>query len=298
MKRLKQFCFAIIAAGVLYACKPAGGNHPGSEYMPDMAHSVAYEGNVYTYYYYNTWDSASTFKLYDLAQPGLPAEGVIPRGYAGIAEAAGPAERKAELESLRGENKVNAIAVPVNGHVPFHYEDSEEERTRATEEIVDNPFPITAEGLAKGEELYNVFCAICHGEKANGLGYLVAEENPNVAYPVQPANLLLDDYLYSSNGRYYYSIMYGKNVMGAYKDKLSYEERWQVIHWIRHLQAEEKGLQYDENGNTLQPEFGMPGAEVETLADAIPGPSLPAGEAAAVEQDVSHSDGEDHGDDH
>jgi hypothetical protein len=45
--------------------------------------------------------------------------------------------------------------------------------------------------------------------------------------------------------------MHGKNVMGSYADKLSYEERWQVIHYIRALQAQNKGLQYDENGNTL-----------------------------------------------
>ena len=49
-----------------------------------------------------------------------------------------------------------------------------------------------------------------------------------------PANLISDDiHFNSSNGRYYHSIMYGKNVMGGYADKLSYEERWQVIHHIR-----------------------------------------------------------------
>ena len=31
--------------------------------------------------------------------------------------------------------------------------------------------------------------------------------------------------------------MYGKNVMGGYSDKLSYEERWQVIHYIHSLIA-------------------------------------------------------------
>ena len=40
--------------------------------------------------------------------------------------------------------------------------------------------------------------------------------------------------------------MYGKNVMGSYKDKISYEERWQVIHYIRSLQAKDKKLEYSE----------------------------------------------------
>jgi hypothetical protein len=45
--------------------------------------------------------------------------------------------------------------------------------------------------------------------------------------------------------------MYGKNMMGRYADKLSYKERWQVIQYIRSLQAKAKNLQYDQNTNTL-----------------------------------------------
>jgi hypothetical protein len=45
--------------------------------------------------------------------------------------------------------------------------------------------------------------------------------------------------------------MYGKNAMGAYKDKISYEERWQVIHYIRSLQAKALKLAYNEFENTL-----------------------------------------------
>lgn len=70
-------------------------------------------------------------------------------------------------------------------------------------------------------------------------------------YPAQPAILTSDEFTAASNGRFYFAIMHGKNVMGSYADKLSYEERWQVIHYIRALQAQNKGLQYDENGNTL-----------------------------------------------
>ena len=39
--------------------------------------------------------------------------------------------------------------------------------------------------------------------------------------------------------------------MGSYADKLSYEERWDVIHFIRSLQAGAKGAKYDESENTL-----------------------------------------------
>jgi hypothetical protein len=69
---------------------------------------------------------------------------------------------------------------------------------------------------------------------------------------------MLDDLINSSNGRYYFSLIYGKNVMGGYADKLSFVERWQVIHYIRSLQAASKTLIYNEKMNTLNAEFGVP----------------------------------------
>lgn len=285
MQQFKYFLFTLAAVLILNACSPADGDHPGSEYMPDMGHSVAYEANVYSYYGLNTWDDASVFRLKELSNPKKPVDGTVPRGYAGVFFADAE-QREDVMEMLQGEQSVNAISVPVNGSVPYYYEDTEEERLRATEEIIENPFPITAEGLERGEELYNTFCAICHGEAGNGLGYLVADDNPNAKYPAAPANFLLEEFVNASNGRYYHSIMYGKNVMGAYKDKISYEERWQVIHWIRALQAEELGKEYSEDANTLNPEFGTPASQMDMMAENVQDAELAP--APAEHSDASH----------
>jgi len=128
---------------------------------------------------------------------------------------------------------------------------SEDERLRASEDILNNPFPITKKGLSQGKELYEISCAICHGKKLDGDGFLVSDDNPNVKYPAQPANFLMDKFIDKSNGFYYFAIMKGKNVMGSYADKLSYKERWDVIHYIRSVQAKKKGLKYNENENTF-----------------------------------------------
>ena len=113
----------------------------------------------------------------------------------------------------------------------------------------DNPFPITKAGLDKAKPLYEIYCGICHGVKGDGQGWLVSM--PDAKYPAQPKNLIGDDMINAGNGRFYFSIMYGKNLMGSYADKLSFEERWQVIHYIRSLQAKSKSLAYDETANTL-----------------------------------------------
>lgn len=270
---IKNVLFALIAAAVLYSCSPAKGDRTGREYMPDMAHSIAYEVQSYGAYYYNTWDSASTFARKDLSVPRLPVAGTMPRGYTGVF-LAGEQQHDAVIAALRGGNAINAIAVPLNGHVPYYYQDTEDERIRASNEIRTNPFPITEKGLAQGKELYNIYCGVCHGEKGDGAGYLVRDPDPAKAdpggkYPAAPANFLLDTFLVSSNGRFYHSIMYGKNVMGSYKDKLNFEERWQVIHYIRSLQAASKNLKYDESANELNPAFGTPKAAATRLAQQV-----------------------------
>ena len=253
---LKYAVLAAVFGFFLKKCAPAGGENPGHEYMPDMAHSVAYESNKYELYSNNTWNDESTFKRKELSMPHLPVNGTIPRGYAGLAEGN---NYDAMMNVLTGQNAQSSIRVPINGSVPYRFGDTEEERTRATKEFTVNPFPITVDAIEKGKTLYNIYCGICHGEGAGGNGYLVRDGG---AYPAQPANLLDSAYMYSSNGRYYHAIMYGKNVMGAYSEKLSYEERWDVIHYIRSLQAKSKTKNYSETENTFVASFGTSKAAV------------------------------------
>jgi mono/diheme cytochrome c family protein len=240
MNTSKYFSLAILAI-LFSSCAQPGGNSPGSEFMPDMAHSVAYESNVYTDYGMNVWDNSVKDRK-SLSIPGLPVEGTIPRGYAG---------NHNDAAHINGTATINAIAVPANGSVPYYYADTEPERTRASAEILVNPFPITEAGLAKGKQLYEIQCGICHGEKGDGNGWLVDEANTNAKYPAAPANFLQDTFYQSSNGRFYHAIMYGKNVMGGYADKSSYEERWNIIHYIHSLMAKEKKLEYSATANTM-----------------------------------------------
>ncbi|HQP76229.1 MAG TPA: cytochrome c [Saprospiraceae bacterium] len=250
---------AFIAASLsLESCAPAGGNKPGHEYMQDMGHSIAYEANMVDLFHYNRWDMNGYIKL---AQPRNPVMGTIPRGFVGLAKYSNseiPASVEAEFANET-----------VNGSVPFYYGDTEEDRKRAENDIKLNPYPITKENLAHGKELYDIYCGICHGEKGDGSGYLVRDDGK---YPAQPAILTSDEFIAASNGRFYFAIMHGKNVMGSYSDKLSYMERWQVIQYIRSLQAKTKGLKYDETENTLNNTDFIASAKkaMPAVADTMP----------------------------
>jgi Ran GTPase-activating protein (RanGAP) involved in mRNA processing and transport len=92
--------------------------------------------------------------------------------------------------------------------------------------------------------------------------------------------------------------MYGKNMMGAYKDKLSYEERWQVIHYIRGLQAKEKKLAYNETENTLN-EWAIAGSMVKKMASTMDVEHAEHMEVEHSEQgDYEDGHSEDHGSQH
>ena len=278
---ITTFLVAFALFFVLYACGGPGTNQPGDEYMPDMGHSIAYEANYYDYYKHNRWGGADEY--YKMAKPRKPVKGTIPRGNAGHAVSDNP----------------NAITIPANGSVPYYYEDTEEERLRATAEINTNPFPITSEGLARGKDLYNINCGICHGTKGDGNGWLVDENNPNQVYPAQPAILTNDEFTGASEGRLYHAIVYGKNVMGGYTDKLSYEERWQVIHHIRALQAKDRSLAYSQDKNTLNA-VGVPGGPAKHAKKPA---KLQIPTLAAHGHDEDHGHGGEHkagghGDDH
>ncbi|MFN0037332.1 MAG: c-type cytochrome [Saprospiraceae bacterium] len=234
-------------AWLFSVCSPAGKNKTGHEYMPDMYHPVSYEANQYSAYSWNHWDDAEdgqTFSKAQLSQPRGIVNGTVPRGYTAVYYGDASA-----IDVIRGKNAPNAIAAQVNGAAPFTYANTEEDRLRCEKEMVANPFPITKAGLDRVKPVYDIYCGVCHGAKGDGQGVLVTV--PDAKYPGVPKNFLDAEYISAGNGRFYFAMMHGFKVMGAYDDKLSYEERWQVIHYIRSLQAKSKNLEYSEKANTL-----------------------------------------------
>ncbi len=249
-----------------YSCQQSGGEQTGSEFIPDMAHSIAYEANVYTDYSLNSFEEVSVASRWELAQPRLPVAGTIARGYSGIgiSDEVFTSAEEAVAYTINKMKDHGGISYAPNGSVPYYFPDTEDGRNLAIQQIKFNPFPITKDGIARGQELYTIYCGSCHGDKGDGDGYLVRD--PGGKYPAQPANFMLDGFINSSNGRYYHAIMFGINMMGSHADKLSYEERWQVIHYIRMMQAKEKKADYSSEANSLNPEFGVPGDSVKAAA--------------------------------
>jgi len=83
--------------------------------------------------------------------------------------------------------------------------------------------------LAKGKELYDIYCAICHGNQGKGQGTLVKREKilGVPSYADAARNI--------TAGSTYHTIYYGLNSMGSYAGQMNYEERWQVSEYVMKL---------------------------------------------------------------
>ena len=105
---------------------------------------------------------------------------------------------------------------------------------------VPNPIDsLTTKEATEAERLYLINCGICHGAKLNGNGPLYKDGNG--PYPAKPATLVGDaKYENMPAGQMFYSVAYGKNLMGSYASQLNKHQRWMVIRYIKNKQAEAK----------------------------------------------------------
>jgi len=136
-----------------------------------------------------------------------------------------------------GEGKIYYTAYPVAGamargdELPFAYAiDKPGDTTNyiASKQVV-NPLPALDAGQMKeAERLYLVNCAICHGSKLDGNGPLWKDGSG--PFTSAPKNLMTLD---MPEGQMFYSITYGKNMMGSYASQITARQRWMVIHYIK-----------------------------------------------------------------
>jgi mono/diheme cytochrome c family protein len=147
------------------------------------------------------------------------------------------------------EKGINYNNLPVAGtlargkEMPFPYakKDKAGDTTNyvASKSVVNPIDSLSKKDLAEAERLYLINCGICHGAALNGNGPLYKDGNG--PYPAKPATLVGDaKYENMPAGQMFYSVAYGKNLMGSYASQLSRHQRWMIIKYIKNKQAAAK----------------------------------------------------------
>jgi len=95
-----------------------------------------------------------------------------------------------------------------------------------------NPVPATAESIAAGQPVYQKYCRFCHGADAKGNGPMAPEGT-------HPSNLVDETWDHgSSDGEIFAVIRDGvgpKFDMKGFKSKLTEQEMWNVVNYLRSL---------------------------------------------------------------
>lgn len=151
-----------------------------------------YFPNMYESVSYETYSESSAFANGKEGQ--LPAKGSIPRGF-----------------------------------TPYEYANTTEGLELAKANL-KSPLDSLSRDLARGEQLFTVYCAICHGDKGDGKGNLVKREK-FLGVPSYKDRVITE-------GSVFHVITYGLNAMGSHANQLTQEERWQVTDYVLKLKSE------------------------------------------------------------
>ncbi len=194
--------FFIITGLIITGCSDVRRS-PGRVYMPDMSYSRAYEtyaardSNIFT-----TDINESGRKIF---YNNLPVAGTISRGE----------EMPFLLAKDAPGDSVNYVA---------------------SKQVINPLTNLDSVQMKEAQRLYLINCGICHGPKLDGNGPLYKDGTG--PFPAAPANFVGNDkYKSMPEGQMFYSVTYGKNLMGSYASQLSRHQRWMVISYIKSIQS-------------------------------------------------------------
>jgi len=150
--------------------------------------------------------------------PRLPVPGTVPFGY--------------EMPKFGQDNEPGKDVGPwTHPHPDFgggtDYYDTGKMRDQWGTGI---PLPVTSELMKRGEQRFNITCAMCHG--ATGAGNGITKQ-----YGLATVVSLLDERIRKmSDGEIFNTITNGKNTMMAYGPNVIVPDRWAIIAYLRALQ--------------------------------------------------------------
>jgi len=206
-----------ISTGLVFAGCSDVRRNPGRVYVPDMTYSRAYET-------YAALDSDKFTS--DVSELGrkifynhLPVAGTI----------------------ARGEEMAFPLAKDAAGDTTNYI---------ASKQITSPLAHLDSVQLKEAERLYLINCAICHGAKLDGNGPLYKDGNGPFA--AKPATLAGDPkYDAMPEGQMFYSVTYGKNLMGSYASQLTRTQRWMIIAYIKSKQSKATATQATDSSASV-----------------------------------------------
>jgi mono/diheme cytochrome c family protein len=112
--------------------------------------------------------------------------------------------------------------------------------------VVDRPF------IERGRNQYQIYCAPCHGTLGDGNG-ITKRYGMGATPTYHDARLRA-----MPDGEIFNTITAGKNTMLPYADKITPEDRWAVVTYVRALQRAQQGTVADVADAAGRKALGLP----------------------------------------
>lgn len=223
MRNLKSLLIGLSATALLASCG-ASGDNPGTEYAPNMYHSVAYEP------YTQITDEDAGRWLTSIDYPVLPGKDK------GHAEFYNSNNFNPHRMNMR-EPAENTVARNPQGWLPYRIPNDEQGLAMANN--LKNPLDSSKAVLAEGKKLYEIYCEHCHGAKGEGEGKVGQGVEVNgtqkgmyAGVPSYKSDALKN----MTEGHIFHVITYGRNLMWPHGSQITPEDRWKIAKYVKVLQ--------------------------------------------------------------
>lgn len=141
------------------------------------------------------------------------------------------------LQKIRKPIVLQWVLISVTGYMSVsfntfsqHYQSKERWSAPAWADTLRSPFAENDEAmLANGEDLFMLYCALCHGESGHGDGAAGG------ALGEKPANFHDTIVTRQSDGALFWKISTGNGNMPPFAEAFSEEQRWQLVAYLRNL---------------------------------------------------------------
>ena len=114
------------------------------------------------------------------------------------------------------------------------------------------PVPLTRELLVRGQERYNIFCAVCHGKAGDGKGIIMTGGYGYTPAPSYHEPRLRRGGETGADGYLFDVITNGVRSMPGYAQQIPVADRWAIVAYIRALQRSQNAERGDLPADVLR----------------------------------------------
>jgi mono/diheme cytochrome c family protein len=124
--------------------------------------------------------------------------------------------------------------IPRGAYMPFHFSPNPTGYDSAGL-MLHFPSWVDTSSLPEGSHLFGIYCAVCHGFDGKADGSIVTSTKIKNPFP-PPPSYFDSTRMALPEGKMYYSVHYGKNLMGPYSKVLDHDQVWKVVYYVKSLQ--------------------------------------------------------------